>query len=321
MGALFAPLGVVALVYSRRRKGSNGAILLVILSFAVVTGVTLSGCGTRPSTSTQVAAVIVPMSSQQFYVVPYVSGTPGTPFVMTISPTKTPEQILNELGCDDDSTQTPAPTPTSTPGDNVGLTEAGKKAEKLYQKYAGYTPAQWWNIDGNFTIEEFLGLMLEYDISAETPATDLITEAVARQIWIDATSHEGHPAYCTNNICKNGVFNFIGKYVESAQRRFIYVTPPEEDIPLYDFPCGKSGATAMSDAQNIGEKILHPQAAWKEYSETAPYHWGNPPTPQWALKVHGMDIIGERPDQVYYLGGAHFVVYSIAQDNYWSTRP
>jgi hypothetical protein len=44
MGALFAPLGVVALVYSKR-KGSKGAILLVILSFAVVTGLKLSACG------------------------------------------------------------------------------------------------------------------------------------------------------------------------------------------------------------------------------------------------------------------------------------
>ena len=56
MGALFAPLGLVALVYGRRRKGSKGAILLVILSFAVVTGMTLSGCDfSAQGTATQIS--------------------------------------------------------------------------------------------------------------------------------------------------------------------------------------------------------------------------------------------------------------------------
>jgi len=45
MGALFAPLGLMALVYGHKKKGSKWAVLLVILSFAVVTGMTLSACG------------------------------------------------------------------------------------------------------------------------------------------------------------------------------------------------------------------------------------------------------------------------------------
>jgi RHS repeat-associated protein len=46
MGMLFAPLGLMALVYGHKKKGSKWAVLLVILSFAVVTGMTLSACGT-----------------------------------------------------------------------------------------------------------------------------------------------------------------------------------------------------------------------------------------------------------------------------------
>jgi hypothetical protein len=159
--------------------------------------------------------------------------------------------------------------------------------------------------------------MLEYDISSETPATSLITEAVARQIWIDATSHGGHQAYCSNNICGNGALNFIGIYIESAQLRF------GKNINPADTPPGKTGEEAIIAAGPIGDQILHPPAAWKEYSETAPYHWGNPPTPQWALKIpyNNPNIIGSQSNQVYYLGGAHFVVYSIAQDNYWSHQP
>jgi len=44
MGALFAPLGLMALVYGRKKKGSKWGMFLVILMFAVVIGMTLSGC-------------------------------------------------------------------------------------------------------------------------------------------------------------------------------------------------------------------------------------------------------------------------------------
>jgi hypothetical protein len=87
MGALFAPLGLVALVYGHKRKGSKGVILLVILSFAVVTGMTLSGCD-QPTP------------------------TPTNPTDPTQPPSETPTPS--------DPTQTPSPTsdpgaPTDTP--------------------------------------------------------------------------------------------------------------------------------------------------------------------------------------------------------------
>jgi len=67
MGALFAPLGLMALVYGHKKKGSKWAVLLVILSFAVVTGMTLSGCDIKslfpdaplPTVTTPVTATAV----------------------------------------------------------------------------------------------------------------------------------------------------------------------------------------------------------------------------------------------------------------------
>jgi hypothetical protein len=45
MGALFAPLGLMALVYGNKKKGGKWNALLVILIFAVVVGMTLTACG------------------------------------------------------------------------------------------------------------------------------------------------------------------------------------------------------------------------------------------------------------------------------------
>jgi len=107
MGALFAPLGLMALVYGRRKKGSKWAVLLVILSFAVVTGLTLSGCGNdnppvgeftatgtfNPVTGTATGTLTTSGGTFTGTVV----GTPGAPLVMPIScpaaPILTPTSI------------------------------------------------------------------------------------------------------------------------------------------------------------------------------------------------------------------------------------
>jgi hypothetical protein len=159
--------------------------------------------------------------------------------------------------------------------------------------------------------------MLLYDISAAVGATDLITEAVGRQIWTDASAHDGHKAYCSGAVCRNGMLNFIGAYIASAQLRFKLTV-----INPYDLPYDKTDQEAIASARVIGNTILHPPTAWTQYSEIAPYHWGNPPTPQWASRVpYSPSVIGSAINQVFYHGGADFVVYSIAQDNYWKGIP
>lgn len=200
---------------------------------------------------------------------------------------------------------------------DIELTEAGKKAEILYKLYE--RPG-WWNNYGmdEFTTADFLGLMLEYDISAEVNATNLIIEAVGRQIWTDASGFGGHQPYCEHTPCRNGILNFIGVYIQSAQTRFSLTEINPKDLPYNK----ENGQQAIESARKIGNSILNPPVAWTQYSDTAPYHWGNDPTPQWALQVpYSESMIGSAPNQVYYHGGANFIVYSIVQDNYWSSLP
>ena len=111
MGALFAPLGLMALVYGRRKKGSKWAVLLVILSFAVVTGLTLSGCGNdnppvgeftatgtfNPVTGTATGTLTTSGGTFTGTVV----GTPGAPLPIptacaTPTPTQPPMPITEE---------------------------------------------------------------------------------------------------------------------------------------------------------------------------------------------------------------------------------
>jgi hypothetical protein len=44
MGALFAPLGLMAVFFGRRKNGSKWNALLVILMFAIVVGMMLTAC-------------------------------------------------------------------------------------------------------------------------------------------------------------------------------------------------------------------------------------------------------------------------------------
>jgi RHS repeat-associated protein len=96
MGALFAPLGVVALVYGRRRKGSKGAILLVILSFAVVTGLTLSGCDQQ-------------IKAQEIGITPT-----GTPMPITATATQAQNVIVASIATETQQVTATALAPTAT---------------------------------------------------------------------------------------------------------------------------------------------------------------------------------------------------------------
>ena len=130
MGALFAPLGLMALVYGRRKKGSKWAVLLVILSFAVVTGMTLSACGNdnppvgeftatgtfNPVTGTATGTLTTSGGTFTGTVV----GTPGAPLA-------TPS-----LTC----TQTP--TPTSTPWESQYGQAIARAAKEIFSNRDSY---------------------------------------------------------------------------------------------------------------------------------------------------------------------------------------
>jgi RHS repeat-associated protein len=104
MGALFAPLGVVALVYGGKRKGGRWAVLLVILSFVVVTGLTLSACGPNPTPIPPSPTPIPPSPTPLPTPIPSPNPSPEP------SPTPAPTEVPNYV-CDAANVLIPTPMP------------------------------------------------------------------------------------------------------------------------------------------------------------------------------------------------------------------
>jgi RHS repeat-associated protein len=94
MGALFAPLGLMALVYGNKKKGSKWAVLLVVLSFAIVTGMTLSGCGNNnlPQGTVTATGTIDPVTGIAVGTATFSDGTTVTGTIVTTpsAPSATP---------------------------------------------------------------------------------------------------------------------------------------------------------------------------------------------------------------------------------------
>jgi hypothetical protein len=109
-GALLAPLGLLAVIFNRRRKGSKWGIFLAILVFAAISGMSLSACGNDdlpagPATATIISAPGVPLAAAT---ATFADGTTVNGVVPTS--TGTPTEILR-IPCPtpDAPTQTPYP--------------------------------------------------------------------------------------------------------------------------------------------------------------------------------------------------------------------
>ncbi len=198
---------------------------------------------------------------------------------------------------------------------------SGADMHKLFVWYQ--TNPGWWNEDSDFTLDEFVGLMLMYDISSSVDAAGLISEASARHVWGDARVVGGLKAFCSSDDCNMGFFNYLAFYVESAMRRastnnsigspYDTSKPSEEDRPNTAW-----GADPMSMARKIGHSITHAIPQWRYYSDLKPYHWGNSPTPGWADDVQRGTEIGMHENNLYYFQ-YNFVVYSDYQRRYWES--
>jgi len=156
-GALFTPLALLSLVYSRKKKRGTLDMIIVLVVLSAAMSMSLTACtgGTPPPPTVAVNIATAPTPIPGLGIAtltsPEIPGAISTP--VKVATTLCPTVTLT-------FTNTPTPTPSITPTaiDNVELTEKGKEAEALYQKYVN-PPIEWWNKDGNFTIGKFLGLM------------------------------------------------------------------------------------------------------------------------------------------------------------------
>jgi len=193
--------------------------------------------------------------------------------VMTFTPRPTPTSTPTPTG-------TPVPTETPMHLDLGQFADYGRySGEQMYGMYIWLAEHPgWWNEDGDFTLDELLGLVLVRERFWHLAATDWIVEAAARQIWSDATPLGGHAPYCISTPCFYGVFNFLAAYSESAQHMAETYFGSGISWPQWEMQ-----SSVMDDARAMGERVLHPRPEWTVYSNDLAYHWGN--SDEWAARL------------------------------------
>lgn len=150
--------------------------------------------------------------------------------------------------------------------------------QRMYELYLWYKnqPDGWWNKDGDFTPADFLGLMLFAEAGgADTEFLKSITFATSSQLWGSSNEHE---AYCKTPSCEEGIFNFIGAYMEVASSRYnSYVYNPNPNLDhLLDSDESRynyfvQNGVNLEDIAN--DTVYNPIST--EYTNDTPVHWGN----------------------------------------------
>jgi RHS repeat-associated protein len=111
MGTLFAPLGLLAIFLSRRKKGSKWGVWLALLLVVMSVGMGLSACGNgQQETPTPFTAVITTTPGK--IIIQYNVG--GTVVGTYEAPTSTPLPTITATLCTDTPTPTPTPLPIPT---------------------------------------------------------------------------------------------------------------------------------------------------------------------------------------------------------------
>ena len=113
-GAIIGPLGVAALFFGKRKKGSKVGTFLLLLVVLGSAGMTLAACGGGPLPEGQARQRFfsAPGVPQAVATATFADGSTSTAIIPW--PTETPTQILG-VPCQTIETPTPIGTPTPTP--------------------------------------------------------------------------------------------------------------------------------------------------------------------------------------------------------------
>jgi len=273
-GALLGPLGLLALVYGRKKKGSKAGMLLVLLLVGVSVGMTLAACGEgqQSSPTAQVTAVVQPISSSEILVVPIANGTPGTPFVVPVPPTTTPEEAI-ATACATaitptlPPTSTPTPAPTPIPIGSVGLNPGwGSKLKDLLDAYK--------KNNNNFTVIDFTKLVLSGEFDSIVEDSGQYNDSGFRQ---DVAHAATHWLYINQKeLSENALLNWLGAMDSAHTRYFGWIST------------GILGEPGRGEdlASYVVNQMLNPPEEWKRSEgdywngqpdsvNQHPYTWGN----------------------------------------------
>jgi RHS repeat-associated protein len=205
------------------------------------------------------------------------------------------------------------------------LTEWGKKMLALFHAYQD-TPGWWHGGDGDFTLQEFLGLTLYLEL-ADMPFTEQVTgyltEAVARKMywWGKETGSKNILATTLNYIGTRAVtrdrFDFVGNGNKLAEHTILH--------PAYHY----------AETQQMASDTLHPvNSDWASgrVGYDVPWDWGNlsmfpEASAKEMLKLPAAEY-GLAVSSVVYLYGHNspqplqnaFVIVTCNQEKYWKGK-
>jgi RHS repeat-associated protein len=227
-GAIIGPLGIAALFFTRRKKGSKVGTFLVLLLVLGSVGMTLAACSNVPAGRVTVTATLTPGAPVNY------TATVDNGFTVTGTlPASSGAAIGIATSCAT-IPPTPSPTPTSTPTpppDQLNesllhhspLTRTNVSGADYYKWYKELWDDKdwWWWLEGNttFTVWDFITLILYVELD-----------------YMNSITHAGYPAYRQAAVraayqwCKEkspayagtpeGALNWIAGYSESGSKRF-----------------------------------------------------------------------------------------------------
>jgi len=183
------------------------------------------------------------------------------------------------------------------------------KGEAMYRLYVDYKEKSgWWNADGDFTLEDFVGLWIYFESRSSSRETweaqgKLIASAIAQNLYVGGWNEASGGSL-------NAVLNFLGSWKDGKSG--LGAGPGSESIQM------EALYSRLDDAQGfmkeLGQAALHPKTLNYD-RDKGPSIWGN---------IKGAEDIDVSPknfgparDSVYYKNGS-FVIFSIEQYNYWS---
>ena len=354
IGAIIGPLGLIALVFGRRKKGSKAGTFLALVLVVGSVGMTLSACGggnngapqSRPVSdpnpnSDQTPVDISPGTDTGSSVLGFGSATPPP----TFTPCPTPKST---------TTSTPIPTPTSTPIPTSTPTPiscdelSDFRARTACRTYLALRDhSGWWNgyQPGNLSPQAFAGLIfrMEFSDSFRSVPESIQQETVVRNFYYFSTDPYFSDCKGGDTRTANVMFCLVGgKQLLYLKGRIYLQMEPNDSAATIAAKWAFDPRWSTADFESA---FLNPQAAWKEgigtqqwvpdknspsgqsFVYTAPMDWANismygiheAEARRLVTRKQGANARGLAPWQFYEWagGGDTATIVTYSQQQYW----
>lgn len=327
IGAIVGPLGLIALVFGRKRKRGKWDTLIIIVLLGISAGVGIAACAPAPVPNVPAPGTNQPPASPAPTQTPVPTG-PGTSSSGTAG-TATPPIILTLPECPTPTwtlTPTNSPTPTVTvtaEPDKMDAGAWGPKSTNLYNLYLRLYEERykengeetlWWQIyggDGNFTLVDFVAMVFIREV-ASSPGfaginMDDYVEAMGRHAYTWCIDPRFSNYGCDSTTNK-GMIYYLVEWSQIAQDIEEFCARNVKSCPLDSYFQSIYGTSAETWALKIANGIHNPQPAWRIFDKYALWDAGN--RHEQVLKPHKIDLMHselkhkahyESPDGLFFI--------------------